>query len=258
MPTYVAGTLRTSSGEAPELWLELSGGSGGVELVGIGAATFEWQCSALGAHVLVELHGAFDDNAVPADEVFRVSRHLIESMVSIAVLNQGVGLTYSLEHCRRADGSVVRARPDKVPDVSPLPFVWRDLFNMVGDDDLVRFALRDFNSGLVDRENCPFLFYRAIESLAKVVTGLDNLRNLDWATFHSSVGTSRAEMNVVEAKAKRHRHGTREWFSPDEHVKMMKQARHMIERVIIHLMSLRSPAASSGPQRERGDHLLEI
>jgi hypothetical protein len=103
----------------------------------------------------------------------------------------------------------------------------------------LRWAIRDLNQGLIDRENSPMLFYRCIETLVCLVTGVKDTDRSAWTRFHAALRTSPADIDLLLKKSKPHRHGSHEWFTGQEHAAMMQAVWTFVSRTIDYLASVR-------------------
>jgi hypothetical protein len=239
MNVLVLGSIRLSNGDPPlsASWAAHGGGKSDTE-------ELEFNLNIVAGRITVEYLKGFQNEGVNVDEVFRTTRHLIDNSVSKNILFEGIGLQYVLEQCRLATGDVVKATPDQAPPTGEETQKFDDIefYNVLGGDDKLRFAIRDFNAGLLDRENCPLLFYRAIETLAKDVIGKDDLDSSDWKAYHTQVGTNRENMKLLEELNKRHRHGTHTPFNREQHLEMMKATKYFLLRSTALLVKRKSKA----------------
>ncbi len=215
--TLVSGTLRLANGQPPHVpCFQASGRAAAPD----GEVTY--QCTILGGHILVELSGSVLERDQPVDHIVDFVRDLIDALVLTEVAMHGVGMHSTIEYCRKYNGEVSLAGVDRSPHLAVVPADAKGILDLIGPMPRLRWALRDYNQGLVDRKDCPFFFYRAIETFAKVVTNKDDLSGEDWAEFHSKLGTQRADMTLLEDLSKKHRHGTRPDFSKDQHSTMLE------------------------------------
>jgi len=229
MSTVVCGTLRLTNGQAPSIFDDLSG------TAKVGNVDVAYRCTIFGGHIVVEYTGGLQEEEI--DEVFRVTRHLVDNRVLCRVLIEGIGLSYTLEYCRKPPGEIILAAPDQAPQVEELEADVKTFFNLMGSKADLRYAIRDFNQGLIDRESCPFLFYRAIETCARVVSGTaGKLTSEAWKGFHSKIGTGRGDMKLLEEFDDKHRHGIHEYFTREQHLSMMWTARHFLLKTVSYLL----------------------
>lgn len=68
-----------------------------------------------------------------------------------------------------------------------------------------RFAVRDYLAAITESIDCPFLCYRAIESVAKKFSTSSG--NTNWNPMHSALGTKKEDINSLAELAKTIRHG---------------------------------------------------
>jgi len=182
-----------------------------------------------GGNITVRFLDGFADD--PVDEIFRLSRHIIDSTILAQVVLKGTGLSYTLSHYRK-DNEVFLATPDQVPTREELRISVDDLIVLMGRKPELRYALLDFNMGLIYREDCPIHFYRSIETLARIVTGLDKIDGSVWNDFHAKLGTSRDDLDELYRINISHRHGTHTSFNKDEHRIMMETTKYFLVRTI--------------------------
>lgn len=181
--------------------------------------------------MVIEYPDGFRDGA-EVDEIFRSSRHLLDNTVLSRVVTEGIGLLCTLDYCVTSGGGVVPANPDSAPDVD-VEIDRETVTRLVGTIPSLRYAVRDFNQGLLHREDCPIYFYRAIEALAKVVCKReDRLGKRDWKDYHSQIGTTTPDLQRLLDINKKHRHGTRIGFTREDHIQMMRAARLFLARTI--------------------------
>ena len=156
MTTVVSGTLSYSDGSTPDVYYQ----SGDFSFEGLENGTA--RLKILGKHILVELRGCFLEELPDVDKIFRVAINVVESVILGFPIIYGCGFVYVLEKCRTHNRKLFNRPLDSVSLEEPLTFEINDLVPLVGKNSRLRWALRDFNQGLINREDCPFLFYRAI------------------------------------------------------------------------------------------------
>lgn len=237
----VSGTLRQSNGEFPPLFINASDGK-----VQLETGTSPCEITILGGHIIVRI------DSVPAgmsdDEVFRTTRHIVNAAVLTQTILQGVGLSYTVESLWRGTSDVMRAVPDSIPRTETIKINYKEVGDLIGGNTLLRYAARDFNQGLVYREDCPLLFYRAIETLAKLVCSKSEFEKLspeDWDIFHKQIGTNYDDMKELHTIEKSHRHGTHSYFTRDQHLTMMKTADLFLIKTIRFLLKKGSKESGS-------------
>jgi hypothetical protein len=229
----VTGSISLSNGQIPTT---VSWHSEGIaELSG---KKFRFVLNVVDGRIVLEFEKLDETDFRDVDELLRLSRHVVDGAIAERVIAEGIGLVYFLADCRTFEGALVPATPDRAPGSASSAINSQKLQVRLGESDgLVRFAFRDFNQGLVDRENCPFLFYRMIETLAKKVTDSDELSDSDWTRYHSLIGTRRDEMLRIEGFAGRHRHGSHKNFMRDDHLEMMREAWRFLQKSLEYLTS---------------------
>lgn len=229
LSTIVSGTLILPNGEEPKIYFETDGA-----LIN-GKVKVPYKCSILGKHISLEfLEGFESENDI--DKIFRAAKHIIDSTILSRVILDGVGFLYTIETCRKHNGEFHLAKPDQAPLEQNISFDTNLLIKLIGLEENLMFAIRDFNQGLIDRENCPVLFYKSIEILAKLLTGKKELESKDWNEFHKKIGTKRDDMKVLEEINEPHRHGNRIPFIREQHFIMMKTTRNFLIKTIEFLL----------------------
>ena len=235
----VSGKISLSNGRPPDIYIMSSGRMPSEE------EDRRFKCTILGGHIVVEYpDGAPTDDV---DDIFRVSRLLVDNTILSTVVTEGVGLSCVLDYCRTDSGEVALAPYDKAPAVEPKVdrATITDLMAVV---PYLRYAIRDLNQGLLHREDSPVYFYRAIEALARSISrSYAELTPADWGRLHEALGTSRDQLSVLENLTKSHRHGSRVRFSRDQHLQMMSATRSFLVRAIEYLD--KHPELHDSPRR---------
>jgi len=227
MSTMVSGSLKLPNGRAPDVFFKVSDAS-----IQWNKGNISYECNILGGHILVEFLEGLEENEID-DEIFRLAKYIIDNIVLTQTVLQGVGLSYTVEYCWKGKSEIVAAIPDKAPDTGDIQVNHQEIFRLMGIFPLLRYAVRDFNQGLIDREDCPFFFYRAIETLAKLICHTtDDLEPKDWSNFHNKIGTSLSEMRELIELNKNHRHGIHKFFTKDQHLIMMRTVKHFLVKSI--------------------------
>ncbi len=230
--TFVSGSVRYGNGQLPDLCFHARGNAT------VGNRTIDYKCTILGTHIMVEYPEAFSAQPPPAQDIIRFTQQLVESIVLSEVAVGGVGLLPTVEWCRLSTRERVRARVDRAPASEDLRPDQKQLYNLIGSDARLRSALRDFNQGLLDREESPLFFYRAVETLAKVISNRDDLGESGWNAFHSKLGTQFSDMQLLHGLNRDHRHGTHRDFSDDEHSTILAIARRFVSESLKFLLGL--------------------
>jgi len=225
MKSWVSASVSLSNGETPGIVHEASG------TVLIDGQTVEFVCRLVGGGATVDLHSLGN---LSADDARRVARAVLEHGLLARVIEEGVGLSVTFGWVIREGETAERTSNDHSPAVD-VPYSAERVQALMGMAPLFRFAVRDFNSGLLDREDAPLYFYRAIETLAKAVTGLDETNREVWDEFHRKLGTSRADLAGLERLADLHRHGSHLAFNADEHLEMMATAMRFLRLASHHV-----------------------
>ena len=175
MSTIVVGTVQMSNGQVPNFYNETNGSLIKNE------KTVNYQVKIINGHIFVEYDDPFQNEDV--DEIFRTTRYLLDTTILSVILSEKVGLLCSLESCKLESGEIISAIPDRAPTTEKLVFSQHDLLSFIGKRPRLRYAIRDLNQGLLNREDCPFFFFRAIETLAKEVCDKERLVKKDWDSF---------------------------------------------------------------------------
>jgi len=231
MTTYVSGTLRLANGQGPHpLFISVDGA------IQVDKATMPYQLEILGGHIMLRFPRGFQEEDHNVDELFRFARHIVDNAILSQIALEGVGLSYTLDYCRTRDGKVLILDPDRAPQIDGIALSFGDVLELTGSRAQLRYAIRDFNQGLIDREDCPFFFYRAIEILAKTITNKEELDAKDWNDFHGKIGTTRDDMKALEAVNAKHRHGTHSYFTKEEHLIMLRTVKYFMLKSLKHLL----------------------
>jgi len=226
----VSGTLRLSNGDLPGYFSSVS------ERVRLVTGDLSCEGTILGGHIFVRIEGLQED--MLDDEVLRIAGYIMDNLVLTQAVTEGVGAWYTIENYWKDSGLVLRAVPEKAPPVEALGAGGKDLFTLLNNNAQLRFAVRDFNEGMVYSQDSPYLFYRAVETLARLVCGRDDFQNLtkkDWRLFHRMVGTTYDDLKELHNFARRQRHGPHAYLTRSQCVSMMRAARLFLTRTIQYL-----------------------
>ena len=244
MSTVVVGRLMLSNGDVPYFSASTFGkvveGSVGTDgAMQIDSPFVPCNCYIINGRIFVEFPEGF---ALEPDDIFRITRGVVDNLMLSLVADEGIGLRHTLEYCKMHSGEIVPALPDHVGKTDDEDGIASRemLYNLMGIIPAIRYAIMDYNQGLLYRDNCPFLFYRAIESLARAVCNKgenEGLGDSDWKESHESIGTSYTDMEIVHEIAKKHRHGDRVFFSGEQHISMMKSVRLFVVKSVNHFLS---------------------
>jgi len=208
--------MHLSNGKKPDISTETSG------TIKLEKLEIEYDCKILKNHIMIELsENIFEHMNKNIDNIFVFSKHLINNIILGQVLVYGIGLSYTLETMRTPNGEIIDATIDRIPPITGITNNIK-LQNIIGRNGLLRFAIRDINQGLNYREDCPFYFYRSIETLVTVLCGGNDIDKKAWGSFHKMLGTSREDMSVLDKINRGHRHGHHEKFTAEQHIEMLK------------------------------------
>lgn len=225
----VSGTVKLSNGQTPSIYVKLPGA------IRLHEQEIDYECIIIGGNITVIFPVGICEDIL--DEIFRITRHIIDNAILALAINYGIGLLYTLDFCRTSCGDVVQALPDQVPkEDATETLAYYDIYKLMGVRPDLRYAIRDYNQGLIQREDCPIFFYRAIETMAKIVCNKESdITKADWDNYHKKIGTSFDEMKVLYHINKSHRHGTHNSFTKEDHVAMLISINHFIVKTIKYL-----------------------
>jgi len=227
----VSGTLRLSNGQLPNYFASRS------EIVRLVTGDLSCEGTILGGHIFVRIEGLQDDMA--DDEVLRIAGYVMDNLALTQAVTEGVGASYTIENYWKDAGTVLRVMPEKAPRVEALGHGEKDLSAVIGDHAQLRYAVRDFNQGMVYTQDSPYLFYRSIETLARLVCGKEDFQNIgkrEWRAFHRQVGTTHDELKELHNFARRQRHGPHIHFTKSQYTDMTRTARLFLTRTIQFLL----------------------
>ena len=227
----VSGTLRLSNGELPGYFSSVS------ESVRLVTGDLSCEGTILGGHIFVRIEGLQQE--MLDDEVLRIAGYVMDNLALTQAVTKGVGASYTIENYWKDAGLVLRAMPEQAPPVEALGHEEKEVFALIGDNAQLRCAARDFNQGMVYSQDSPYLFYRAIETLARLVCEKDDFQSIgrkDWRTFHRQIGTTHDELKELHNFARRQRHGPHIYFTRSQYVGMMRTARLFLTRTIQFLL----------------------
>ncbi len=227
----VSGTLRLSNGELPNYFSTLS------ESVRLVTGDLSCEGTILGGHIFVKIEGLQEE--MLDDEVLRIAGYIMENLARTQTVTEGVGATYTLENDWKDSGLVLRVMPDQAPAVGAFGYDSRQLFSLITRNAQLRYAIRDFNQGLVYPQDCPYLFYRTVETLARFVCQKDDFQSLgkkDWKLFHKRIATTYDDLKELHNFAKRQHHGSYAFFTRNQYLAMVSTARLFVSRTIQYLL----------------------
>ncbi len=237
MSTIISGSLRLSNGQSPSLCIDVPR----IEIPQEDSTQWISSCKILGGSLLIEFiefTEKLPEKDIPIDELLRVAKHIVDGLILSQVAVEGIGLSYSLDFYKTCTGEVLSVPFDFISQLESISFRAEDVSNLLGIIPELRYAIRDFNQGLLDRENCPFLFHRTTETLAKLICNREELSKKDWDNFYRKLGVNKTEitnLEILEMKEKithPHRHGNHVFFSKEEHLKMLRNVRLILSRTI--------------------------
>jgi hypothetical protein len=139
------------------------------------------------------------------DNIFELAKIIIDPIILTRALHLGQGLLYTITLGRAEDGSTFKPNPDTASEPN------FDLTTSQQADPIVRllvnnfrfkFAVRDFNMGLLDRKDCALYFYREIETLARIIGGENKEGQAEWDKFFDKIVASEDEKGQLKNKDK--------------------------------------------------------
>ncbi len=227
MRATVAGSMFLSNGHDTPLHMDAD-----LDARLVGNVQVHCHFKLMGGHFVCDLDGIPD--VMGTEDVLRAARHLMDTVVLSQVVTDRVGIHYTVEYCNIEGRGMVTPTTDTAPAIPALAFAnIQDVFDIVGrHGDSLKYALRDYNQGLLDRENCPILFYRCIETLALLITGADDINDKTWASFHQALGSDKNELATLMKFTKSHRHGSHAKFELHDHLAMMRETHVFILRAL--------------------------
>ena len=227
----VSGTMRLSNGELPGYFSSMS------ESIRLVTGELSCEGTILGGHVFVRIEGLQED--MLDDEVLRIAGYIMDNLALTQTVTAGVGTSYTIENYWKDAGLVLSVMPENAPPVEDLGHDEKELFGLISDSAQLRYAIRDFNQGMVYCQDSPYLFYRAIETLARLVCEKDDFQNIgkkDWNSFHRQVGTTYDELKELHNFVKRQRNGPNIYFTRSQYIEMMRVTRLFLTKTIQFLL----------------------
>jgi len=227
----VSGTLRLSNGELPSFFSSMS--------TSVRLLTGDLACEGtlLGGHIFVRIEGLQQD--MLDDEVLRISAHIMENLVLTKTVTEGVGGSYTLENYWKDAALVLRVMPEQAPPVEPLGHGEKELYELISGNAQLRHAIRDYNQGLAYPQDSPYLFYRAIETLARLVCGKEDFEDIgrkDWRTFHGRIGTTYDDLKELHNLVRRQRQVSYAYTTRAQYTDIMSTVRLFLTRTIQYLL----------------------
>jgi hypothetical protein len=135
------------------------------------------------------------------DNIFELAKIVIDPIVLARALHLGQGLLYIIKLGRAEDGSIIKPNPDTAsePKFDLTTSQQADpILRLLANDFRFKFAVRDFNMGLLDRKDCAFYFYREIETLARLIAGENKEEKVEWDDFFKKIGASEDEKGQLK------------------------------------------------------------
>jgi hypothetical protein len=229
-PVVLAASLRHADARPPQVHLEDSDG------------WYEWEgerylyrLAVLGGSALLHIDSYPEAWLRDPNMFVRLARDVLDSRVPNIAFIEGVGVRWFLESASLPGVGVVGInvpRSDRADEVASA------LGRVTSVDSRMRFALRDFNDGMCDTENCYVSWYRAIELAARAVLDLavdQEVRTGEWDRFHELLGTTRDDLSKLMEFNKPHRHGRRITSTEEDFESVMASTRAILRRAIEHL-----------------------
>jgi hypothetical protein len=227
----VSGTLRLSNGELPSYFLSMS------DSFRLAAGELSCEGTILGGHISVRIDGL--QREMLDDDVLRIAGHIMDNLALTQTVTSGAGTLYTIESYWKDAGLVLRVVPETAPPVEPLGHDDKELYGLISDSAQLRYAIRDFNQGMVYSQDSPYFLYRAVETLVRLICEKDDFQNIgkkDWKSFHRQIGTTYDELKELHTFLKRQRHGSNVYFTRSQYTGMMKTTRLFLIRTIQFLL----------------------
>jgi hypothetical protein len=127
MSVVVSGSLMLSNGQSPSYHLETSAmharSESGEELI--------CQCKVVGKHIFLEFSKGFQQENVSEeliDQIFRTSRHLVDTVILTIAGYEGIGLIYTLELCILSTDQCIYAPIDFISQNEEAKLNYQDFF----------------------------------------------------------------------------------------------------------------------------------
>jgi hypothetical protein len=191
------------------------------------------------------------------DNIFELTKITIDPIVLTRALHLGQGLLYNIRYGRAENGSIIARNPDTANepkfDLTSNEQA-EPVVRLIANNFRLKFALRDFNMGLLDRKDCAFHFYREIETLARVIGGENKDDKPEWDIFYEKIGASDDEkdqikdnkkIGTIRYSADKLRHGNAPGSrSPQEWEYMKKTAKSLLLKSIQYLIKKDQSALS--------------
>jgi len=138
------------------------------------------------------------------DNIFELAKIIIDPIVLTSTLHLGQGLIYIINRGSMESADIVTPNIDTAKEPQFDLTVSRNAESvaaLIASNFRLKFAVRDFNDGLLDRKDCAFYFYREIETLAKLIGEIDG-KKTNWCEFYKNVGASEEEISQLIDKTK--------------------------------------------------------
>lgn len=224
----VNGSIIMSNGESPEMLMVYTGRTNLLDC--------DYVFRIVGEQITIEFNNLPDKPNI--NEIFRTARQLCEGVILPLIINNGISLSFIIRGCWTKDGEYYPVIPDQT-DVDK-QYDSELLSSLVSRLPYLRYAVRDFNQGLICREDCHFYFYRAIENLARQVTAVrGQLSPEDWNRYHNSIGVLNTEIKLIESKT--NSQNSTSSLTREEHESMLASVQRYFNRSIYYLITVTRP-----------------
>jgi hypothetical protein len=181
-------------------------------------------------------------NDVDKNIIFLIAKNILDRVNTSLVLTYGSGLIFIIENCILCTGEKIDYDLNGAFGASTFKGLdskasFEVFIKLIMENYQFYLALRDINFGLIDHDECPFFFYRAIESMAKLVCNKEGkLTKSDWNEFHKKLATSKNDLELLKSKADSFRHAEREFFDASDHSAMWKTVHLFLTKIINYLV----------------------
>lgn len=227
MNTIVNAKLILPNGQIPCIKTNLSSQLG----------EFQYQCRIDVGCIVLEIVNEIDENII-----FPIAKNILDRVVVSLVLTYGAGLICIIENCILCTGEKIDYNLNGAFGASTFKGLdskasFEVVIDLIMENYQFYLALRDINFGLIDHDECPFFFYRAIESMAKLVCKKEEkLTATNWTCFHEKLKTSKDDLKLLKLKGDSFRHAERNSFDASDHSAMWKTVHLFLTKTINYLV----------------------
>jgi len=180
-------------------------------IVDVGSITFSCESSQI--TMTLELKEGVEMGPLSAQILCKNHANIIVSCLAFSLgCNYVVEMTSLIDENSNGQTFGVQIEELKLPD-NQRNEVFSVLLHLSGSDFFMRFAIMDYVKAIKTEVELPFLCFRAIETIKgrfKKQLADNGQKNDDgsaWTSMHSSIGTNRADIDLVKKSADIIRHG---------------------------------------------------